>query len=182
MPTGREGDRAGGVGAGVADGGGRDQARVAGGGGDGERLDLVGRAGGDAGEVDGLEAGVLVDGDIGQRVKRRRLVDRVDGDREGAGDDVVAGAAVVDGDGDGGGAEAISDRGEGDRAGGVGAGVVTAGVGIRPGLLEEAVTVSVWTSLVAPEVMPERLTVCRLAFSLMVTLASALSVGGWLVA
>ena len=43
-----------------------------------------------------------------------------------------------------------------------------------------AVTVSVWTSLVAPEVMPERLTVCRPAFSLMVRLASALSVGGWL--
>jgi len=27
------------------------------------------------------------------------------------------------------------------------------GVGIRAGLLEEAVTVSVWTSLAAPEVM-----------------------------
>ena len=47
-------------------------------------------------------------------------------------------------------------------------------------LLDEAVTVSVWDSLVAPEVIPERLTVWRLAFSLMVTLASALSVGGWL--
>ena len=53
-------------------------------------------------------------------------------------------------------------------------------MGIRPGLLEEAVTVRVWDSLVAPELMPERLTVCRPAFSLMVTLASALSVGGWL--
>jgi len=54
------------------------------------------------------------------------------------------------------------------------------GVGIRPVLLEEAVTVRVWTSLVAPEVMPVRLTVWRPAFSLIVTLASALSVGGWL--
>ena len=47
-------------------------------------------------------------------------------------------------------------------------------------LLEEAVTVSVWDSLAAPEPMPERLTVCRPAFSLMVRLASALSVGAWL--
>ena len=46
-------------------------------------------------------------------------------------------------------------------------------------LLEEAVTVRVWDSLVAPEVMPERLTVCRPALSLMVRLASAFSVGGW---
>ena len=60
---------------------------------------------GNAGEVDGLQAGTLVDGDVGQRVQRGRLVDRVDGDREGAGDDVVARAAIVDGDGDGGGAE-----------------------------------------------------------------------------
>ena len=54
------------------------------------------------------------------------------------------------------------------------------GVGIRAGLLEAAVTVNVWASLVAPEVMPERLTVWRPALSLIVRLASALSVGGWL--
>ena len=48
-------------------------------------------------------------------------------------------------------------------------------------LLDEAVTVRVWDSLVAPAVMPERLTVWRLAFSLMVRLTSAFSVGGWLV-
>jgi len=57
---------------------------------------------------------------------------------------------------------------------------VTEGVGISPVLLEEAVTASVWFSLAAPEDMPARLTVWRPAFSLMVTLASALSVGGWL--
>ena len=47
-------------------------------------------------------------------------------------------------------------------------------------LLDEAVTASVWSSLVAPEVMPERLTVWRPAPSLMVTLASVFSVGAWL--
>ena len=57
---------------------------------------------------------------------------------------------------------------------------MTAGVGIRARLLEEAVTVSVWFSLVAPELMPDRLTVWRPTFSLTVTLASALSVGAWL--
>ena len=51
---------------------------------------------------------------------------------------------------------------------------------MRPVLLEVAVTVSVCASLVAPEVIPERLTVCKPARSLMVTLASVLSVGGWL--
>ena len=76
--------------------------------------------------------GILVDGQVGQRIERRRLVDRVDGDGEGAGDDVVAGAAVIDGDGDGGRARAIGDRGEGDGTGGVGAGVIDRG--IIPGL------------------------------------------------
>ena len=47
-------------------------------------------------------------------------------------------------------------------------------------MLEEAVTGSVWFSLVAPEVMPEKLTVWRPAFSLRVRLVSALSVGDWL--
>src|ERR1035437_7870796 len=41
-------------------------------------------------------------------------------------------------------------------------------------------TVRVWVSLVAPVEMPERLTVWRPAFSSMVRLASAASVGGWL--
>ena len=54
------------------------------------------------------------------------------------------------------------------------------GVGIRPVLLEVAVTVRVWDSLAAPEPMPERLTVWRPAFSLMVRLASVASVGAWL--
>ncbi len=57
---------------------------------------------------------------------------------------------------------------------------MTVGFGMRPVLLEEAVTVSVCDSLVAPELMPARLTVCRPAFSLMVRLASELSVGAWL--
>ena len=57
---------------------------------------------------------------------------------------------------------------------------MTAGVGIRLGLLEEVVTVRVWTSLAAPEEMPDRLTVWSPAFSLTVTLASAFSVGAWL--
>src|ERR1019366_8904443 len=99
-------------------GGSRDQSRVAGRGRDGERLDLVGCTGGNAGEVDGLEAGTLVDRDVGQRVERGRLVNRVDGDRESAGDDVVAGAAVLDGNGDRGGAEGKGDGGEGDGTGG----------------------------------------------------------------
>ena len=51
---------------------------------------------------------------------------------------------------------------------------------MRPELLEDAVTVSVWFSLVAPEVIPERFTTCAGAFSLMVTLAKVLSVGAWL--
>ena len=51
---------------------------------------------------------------------------------------------------------------------------------MRPVLLEEAVTVSVWISFVAPEVMPERLTVCRPAFSLIEMFEFVLRVGGWL--
>ena len=47
-------------------------------------------------------------------------------------------------------------------------------------LLEEAVTVSVWDSLVAPEVIPDRLTVCWPAFLLMVRSANVFSVGAWL--
>ena len=56
---------------------------------------------------------------------------------------------------------------------------MTAGAGINPVLLEEAVTVRVWDSLVAPEEMPVRLTVWRLAFSLIVRLDNAVSVGVW---
>ena len=53
------------------------------------------------------------------------------------------------------------------------------GVGIRPVLLEEAVTVRVCDSLGAPDPMPARLTVWRPAFSLMVRLASVVNVGAW---
>ena len=49
-------------------------------------------------------------------------------------------------------------------------------------LLDAAVTVSVWFSLVAPEVMPDKFTVCRPAFSLMVRLPIAFNVGGWFTA
>ena len=45
-------------------------------------------------------------------------------------------------------------------------------------MLEEAVTASVWVSLGEPELMPESETVCWVAFSLMVTLLKAFSVGG----
>ena len=45
-------------------------------------------------------------------------------------------------------------------------------------MLEVAVTVRVWASFVAPELMPERLTVCNPALSLMVMLARAFRVGG----
>ena len=57
---------------------------------------------------------------------------------------------------------------------------MTVGLGMRAGLLELAVTVRVCDSLGAPELMPERFTVCKGAFSLRVRLARALSVGGWL--
>src|SRR6266705_685784 len=56
----------------------------------------------------------------------------------------------------------------------------TVGLGTSTVLLEVAVTVSVWFSLAAPELIPERFTVCKPAFSLMVRLASELRVGGWL--
>src|SRR5258706_16105378 len=54
---------------------------------------------------------------------------------------------------------------------------VTVGFGIRPVLLEPAVTVSVWFSLAAPELMPERFTVCCPAFWLIQILFSAFNVG-----
>src|SRR5258708_6192268 len=56
----------------------------------------------------------------------------------------------------------------------------TAGLGISAVLLELAVTVRLWISLLAPEVIPERLTVCNPAFSLILRSASELRVGGWL--
>ena len=46
-------------------------------------------------------------------------------------------------------------------------------------LLEVAVTVNVWDSLAAPELILERFTVCKAAFSLILMLASPFSVGGW---
>ena len=54
---------------------------------------------------------------------------------------------------------------------------MTVGLGIKPGLLEMAVTVSVWFSLVAPEEIPARTTVCSPASSLMFRLAMGLRVG-----
>src|ERR1043166_1377412 len=50
---------------------------------------------------------------------------------------------------------------------------------MSPVLLEVAVTVRVWLSFVAPVVMPERFTVCWLAFWLMLRFDSAFSVGAW---
>ncbi len=41
-------------------------------------------------------------------------------------------------------------------------------------------TVSVWDSLVAPDEMPARFTVCKPALSLIVTSARVLRVGDWL--
>src|SRR5713226_4211448 len=53
------------------------------------------------------------------------------------------------------------------------------GFGIRLGLLEEAVMVSVWVdSLAGPGLRPERLTVCRPAFSRMLRLVRVAKVGG----
>ena len=55
---------------------------------------------------------------------------------------------------------------------------VMTGAGIRVGLLEVAVTVRTWLSLGAPEVIPERATVCRPASSRMARLPKGLRVGG----
>src|SRR5664279_4059090 len=107
VSDGGEGDRARSVGAGVVDRGSRDQVRIAGRGRDRECLYLVGCAGGDARQVNGLEHGILVDGNVGQRVKRRSLVNGVDGNRKAPGDNVVAGSIIVDSQGDRGGAEAV---------------------------------------------------------------------------
>src|SRR5690606_13884463 len=51
------------------------------------------------------------------------------------------------------------------------------GFGIKLGLLDVAVTVKLWVSLVAPVVMPARFTVCSPAPSLIVRLASVFNVG-----
>ena len=53
-------------------------------------------------------------------------------------------------------------------------------MGIISGLLELAVTVSFWFSLVAPDEMPVKATVWAGAFSLMATLPKAFNVGDWL--
>src|SRR5947207_1391856 len=53
------------------------------------------------------------------------------------------------------------------------------GLGIRPGLLELGVSVSVWPfSFVGPALMPLRFMVCASASSRTVTLVRALRVGG----
>ncbi len=54
---------------------------------------------------------------------------------------------------------------------------MTLGFGMSPVLLEVAVTTSVPTWLLDPVVMPERLTVCKPALSLIVRLANGLRVG-----
>jgi len=46
-------------------------------------------------------------------------------------------------------------------------------------LLETAVTVNVWTSLAAPEVMPDKLTVCSPPFYVDGQSLMTFSVGGW---
>jgi len=56
---------------------------------------------------------------------------------------------------------------------------LTAGVGINPGLLELAVTLSVWISLLAPELIPLKFTVCCPAPSFTVTLLIESRVGVW---
>src|SRR5437867_4261939 len=57
---------------------------------------------------------------------------------------------------------------------------LTVTLNVRVIILLLAVTVKVWLSLVAPDVMPDKFTVCGPAFSLMVRLAIVLSVGCWL--
>ena len=46
-------------------------------------------------------------------------------------------------------------------------------------MLDEAVTVKVWFSFAAPEVMPLKFTVCAPAFSFALTLPIAFKVGVW---
>ena len=77
-------ERAGGVGAGVGDGGIGDERWVGGSGGDGKGLDFVAGARGDAQEVDGLSASVFVESQVANRIERGRLVHRIDGDSKGA--------------------------------------------------------------------------------------------------
>ena len=56
---------------------------------------------------------------------------------------------------------------------------MTVGFGIRPGLLEEAVTVSVCDSFVAPELIPVRLTDCEVVVIGRTTSPTAFRVGAW---
>ena len=96
----REGQGTIGVGADILDGRIGNQIGIAGGRGDGERLILVGGAGGDAVQIHRLQAGVFIDRQVVDGVQRRRLIHRADRHRERLGDNVVAGAAIIDGDGD----------------------------------------------------------------------------------
>src|SRR6266436_4602828 len=56
------------------------------------------------------------------------------------------------------------------------------GFGIRAGLLEVALTVRIWFSLAAPELMPLKDTVCTPASSLMLRSPIGFNVGGSLMA
>ena len=56
---------------------------------------------------------------------------------------------------------------------------MTTGVGMRPGLLDAAVTVRVGFALVRPEAMPVSATVCEPASSLSERLPSAVRLGVW---
>src|SRR5205807_717868 len=76
--------------------------------------------------------GILVDGHVRQRVQRGGLVHAVDGNVECSRHNVVACAAVVDGDRDGGGTKPKCDRRKGNRTGGAGAGVADGRVGNQP--------------------------------------------------
>src|SRR5207249_6082600 len=96
--------------AGVADSGAGDETGVAGTGRENDRLVLIRGTVTDAGEVDRLRPGVLVQGQIWDRVQRWRIVYRVDQDEEGSADQVIGAAIVVDCDRDAGRAKKIRCR------------------------------------------------------------------------
>ena len=75
-----ETERAGGIRACVSDSWIRNNRRVAGDGRDNQGLDLVGRAGGDTGQIDCLLRGILIDRHVAYRIQGGRVVDRSDRD------------------------------------------------------------------------------------------------------
>ncbi len=68
-------------------------------------------------------------GEARNRIKRGRVVDGIDGHREGACDDIIAGRAVIDRDGESSRTENVRGRLEGQDAGGIGTGVTDHGSG-----------------------------------------------------